>query len=209
MMRFGDVDIQWLGHASFKIRGSKLIYTDPFKIRDSEKADIILITHEHFDHLSPEDVKKIQGSKTAIITTPDCAAKLSGNIRTVKPGDTVEIGDVLIEALPSYNINKQFHPKQKNWLGFIIEMNGKRIYQAGDTDLIPEMSDIKADIALLPVGGTYTMTAVEAAKACDMIKPEYAIPMHYGSIVGSTTDADIFKQKMQGSSTKVVILEKS
>jgi L-ascorbate metabolism protein UlaG (beta-lactamase superfamily) len=204
-MKFGDVNIEWLGHASFKIRGSKLIYTDPYKIRDTEKADIILITHEHFDHLSPDDIQKIRGPKTMVIAPADCVAKIGGTVKAIKPGQAINIDEVVIEAVPSYNIGKNFHPKQKNWVGYVIEMSGKRIYQAGDTDVIPEMDNIKADIALLPIGGTYTMTAEEAALACEKIKPTYAIPMHYGSIVGSKQDAERFKSKMSGTDTKVVI----
>lgn len=204
-MKFGDVNIEWLGHASFKIRGSKLIYTDPYKIRDTEKADIILITHEHFDHLSPDDIQKIRGPKTTVVAPADCVAKIGGNVKAIKPGQAINIDEVVIEAVPSYNIGKSFHPKQKNWVGYVIEMSGKRIYQAGDTDVIPEMEDIKADIALLPIGGTYTMTAEEAALACEKIKPTYAVPMHYGSIVGSKQDAERFKSKMSGTDTKVVI----
>lgn len=187
-------DIKWLGHAGFKIEGEKLIYIDPFKIKESEPADIIIITHEHFDHLSPEDIKKIQTKRTIIVSTPDCASKLSGNIKTMTAGKTVVIDNVKIEAVPAYNINKQFHPKEKEWIGVVVTANGKRIYHAGDTDNIPEMSDLKnIDVALLPVSGTYVMTAGEAANAANKIMPGVAIPMHYGSIVGTRKDAERFK----------------
>jgi L-ascorbate metabolism protein UlaG (beta-lactamase superfamily) len=192
-------NIHWLGHDTFKIiAGEKIIYTDPFKIKQEDTADLILITHEHFDHCSPEDVKKLQGSDTVIIATPDCAGKLSGNVKTVKPGDRLEVNGIEVEAVPAYNTNKQFHTKEKSWVGYIFTSEGKRIYIAGDTDYIPEMKTFQADIALLPVSGTYVMTAAEAVKAAGDINPKIAIPMHYGSIVGSEDDAKQFAQGLQG-----------
>jgi len=199
-------DIHWLGHDTFKIVGEKVIYTDPFKIKNKDTADIILITHEHYDHCSPEDIKILQGPDTVIIATPDCAKKLTGKIKTVKPGDKITVEGIEIEAVPSYNTNKQFHPKGNNWVGYIFTVRGQRIYIAGDTDYIPEMKNFKADIALLPVSGTYVMTAEEAVKAALDIKPKIAIPMHFGSIVGSKDDAKKFAEGLKGK-IEVVILE--
>jgi L-ascorbate metabolism protein UlaG (beta-lactamase superfamily) len=199
-------NIHWLGHDTFKVVGEKVIYTDPFKIKKKDTADIVLITHEHFDHCSPEDVKKIQGPNTVIVATSDCAQKLSGKIKVVKPGDKMNVEGIEIEAVPAYNTNKQFHTKDKGWVGYIFTVQGQRIYIAGDTDYIPEMKNFKVDIALLPVSGTYVMTADEAVKAALDIKPKVAIPMHYGSIVGSEKDAKKFAESLR-EKIEVVILK--
>lgn len=201
-------NIHWLGHDTFRIEGEQLIYTDPFNIKKNDKADIILITHEHRDHCSPEDVKKIQGPDTIIVSPADCAAKLKGNIKIVKPGDKIEVRGVTIEAVPAYNVNKQFHTKDRGWIGYVFTVKAQRIYIAGDTDYIPEMKNIRTDIALLPVSGTYVMTADEAAQAALDIKPKVAIPMHYGSIVGTKDDARKFAEKLKGKIDVVILPEK-
>jgi L-ascorbate metabolism protein UlaG (beta-lactamase superfamily) len=204
-------DIHWLGHDTFKITGEKVIYTDPFKIKDkdaTDKADIILITHEHRDHCSPEDVKKIQGPNTVIVATPSCVAKLSGNVKTANPGDVFNIGKVHIEAVPAYNIDKKYHPKDNSDVGYIFTLKGKRLYLAGDTDHIPEMKTFKnISIAFLPVSGTYVMTAEEAAKAALDIKPDIAIPMHYGTIIGTRMNAEKFAEDLRGKIEVVILKE--
>jgi L-ascorbate metabolism protein UlaG (beta-lactamase superfamily) len=198
LFEYGGVKISWLGHDGFKIKNAKTVYVDPYEIKGGEEADILLISHDHEDHCSPEDVKKIVSEKTTIITTAESKRKLSKTkakeVRVAKPGQKI-----LIETVPAYNVDKfrspghLFHPKENEMLGFIVTMNGVRIYHAGDTDLIPEMERFNVDVACLPVSGTYVMTAEEAVESTRHIKLKVAIPMHYGSIVGDDRDAERFK----------------
>jgi len=201
--------ITWLGHDGFRVDSGSVIYFDPYQIDTDIKADLIFITHEHFDHCSPEDVKKIQGPDTIIITEKDSAKKLDGDIRIMKPGEKLNIDDISIEAVRAYNMNKDFHPRANDWLGFIVTIDDIRIYHAGDTDFIPEMSDIDADIALLPVSGTYVMTAAEAVEAAKAINPKLAVPMHFGAIVGSDEDARYFKKALQGTYEVIIPVKNS
>jgi len=198
--------IVWLGHDSFRIDASKTIYLDPYRILSGPKADLILITHEHFDHCSPDDVAKIQHPGTVIVTEKDSAKRLTGHLRVIKPGESLVVDEVKIEAVPSYNTDKEFHPRKRGWLGFIMEIEGVRVFHAGDTDFIPEMSEFNVDIALLPVSGTYVMTADQAVKAALAINPKLAIPMHYGAIVGSDQDAINFKKALEGK-IEVLVLQ--
>ncbi|MEE8398366.1 MAG: MBL fold metallo-hydrolase [Desulfobacterales bacterium] len=199
--------ITWLGHDGFRIEGSKTIYIDPFQIASGPEADVILITHEHFDHCSPDDVAKIQKTDTIILTEKDSVEKLSGDVRVMQKGESVTLDGVTIEAVAAYNTDKDFHPEANGWLGFIVEMDGVRLYHAGDTDVISEMATFKVDIALLPVSGTYVMTADQAVTAALDINPKLAIPMHYGAIVGEAGDADTFKAALEGK-VGVTILQK-
>ncbi|MEW6595397.1 MAG: MBL fold metallo-hydrolase [Thermodesulfobacteriota bacterium] len=202
--------LTWLGHDAFRLVGAgKTIYFDPFQlVGHPPKADIICISHEHYDHCSPEDVARIQGPQTVILTEPQAAKKLTGQVRSLKPGELVTVGEVTIEAVASYNTNKKFHPQGNRWLGFVVTVAGVRLYHAGDTDLIPEMGQIRADIALLPVSGTYVMTAEEAAQAALAIRPQVAIPMHYGAgVVGTDDDAARFARLLAGK-VRVELLPK-
>ncbi|MGQ9516916.1 MAG: MBL fold metallo-hydrolase [Anaerolineae bacterium] len=199
--------IHWLGHDAFRIDADKVIYIDPYQLEAGEpKADIILITHDHFDHYSPDDVKKLRKAGTTVVSIAAVTKKVRGAaVETVSPGDKVTVQGVDIEAVPAYNVDKQFHPKSAGHVGFIITVDGVRIYHAGDTDFIPEMANFRVDIALLPVSGTYVMTAEEAVRAAGAIKPKLAIPMHYGAIVGGLSDAQRFAQACP---VETVILEK-
>jgi L-ascorbate metabolism protein UlaG (beta-lactamase superfamily) len=191
------VKLQWLGHASFRISdGNTVIYIDPWKLKDDKHdATLVLVSHSHYDHYSAGDIAKVSGMTTKLIAAGDVIQK-QGKGQVLKPGETVEANGVKITGVPAYNPAKQFHPKTNNWLGFIIEVAGKRIYYAGDTDETPEMDALKnIDLALLPAGGTYTMNAAEAAGATKQFKPKKAIPYHWGDIVGGQNDADEFAQK--------------
>jgi L-ascorbate metabolism protein UlaG (beta-lactamase superfamily) len=199
--------MHWLGHDAIRIDAGLTIYFDPFQIESGPVADIIFISHDHYDHLSPEDLAKIQGPDTTIVTVESCRDKVQGTIKVVAPGDSLVVKDIPVQVVASYNINKKFHPKENRWVGFIVEIDGVRIYHAGDTDMIEEMHDINTDIALLPVSGTYVMTAEEAVEAALVIKPALAIPMHYGVIVGDASDADRFKKLLEGK-IPVKILKK-
>jgi len=188
--------LQWLGHASFKIcHEDSVIYIDPWKFKDSpQDATLVLVSHSHYDHYSSDDIAKVSGADTKIIASADVIAKEKTG-QAITPGQTIELGSVRVSGVAAYNPNKQFHPKTNNWVGFVIEVGSKRIYYAGDTDQTDEMKSLKEiDVALLPVGGTYTMNAADAAKVTEHIKPERAIPYHWGEIVGGRADADAFAE---------------
>ena len=202
--------IHWMGQSAFRIEdGTMQIYIDPFKLpANLPKADIIFITHAHFDHFSAEDIAKIKTDRTIIVAPKDVAAQIKGNVIAVEPGKSYSIGKLKIQTVPAYNLDKKFHPKLNAWVGYIITLsNGQKIYHAGDTDFIPEMKSIMTDIAMLPCGGTYTMTAKQAADAANSITPTLLIPMHYGSIVGSQADAETVKKLFKGE-TKIFVPER-
>ncbi len=200
--------LTWLGHASFRLDDKLRIYFDPWKLETFAPADVILITHGHHDHCSPGDVAKLATDKTRIICTEDCADKFeTGQVTTIKPGDRLDLGSgVTLEVVPAYNIGKPFHSRDDQHVGYIVDMGDRRIYHAGDTDLIPEMDSITCDVALLPIGGKFTMDEKDAARAVRRIKPEVVVPMHWGGIIGTRRTATRF-QELVGETAEVVIME--
>ena len=189
-------NIEVLCHSCIKINKGKIIYFDPFGIEEYyNDADIIFITHSHYDHYSEEDIEKVKKDKTKIVVTIDLKDKVhllgfdERDIVIVNPGEDYEIDNVKFMTIPAYNIDKQFHPKENNWVGYIVELNKVKYYVAGDTDITEENKKVECDVAFVPVGGTYTMTAKEAANLVNEIEPKFAIPIHYGRIVGSEQDA--------------------
>jgi L-ascorbate metabolism protein UlaG (beta-lactamase superfamily) len=218
-MKLLNLDFTRLGHDTFRIAASKVIYTDPFKVTRRDEADIVLVSHEHFDHLSLEDLEKVVVPGTTIIASPLCEEGLKKvkvkEKRFLDPGGKLTVGtprtgEVKIEAVPAYNTNKfrepgkAFHPKGEKRVGFVFTMDGTTVYYAADTDFIPEMKSIRCDIALLPVSGTYVMTAEEAAEAAATINPKIAVPMHYGAIVGSDVDARKFKSLVKNCQVEII-----
>jgi L-ascorbate metabolism protein UlaG (beta-lactamase superfamily) len=205
MLDLDGIKFHWLGHDGFRIvAGGNTIYIDPYQLSKAQQnkndADIVLISHNHFDHLSMDDLKHVIGKKTSIVAAKECVDPLKGvgaiEVKGVSPGDKLSVQGMAVEVIAAYNTNKKFHPKADSKVGFVITVNNTRVYHTGDTDDTPELSTANPDVALVPVSGTYVMTAEEAAKAVnEKIKPKkLAIPMHYGSIVGSEKDAAKFKQ---------------
>jgi L-ascorbate metabolism protein UlaG (beta-lactamase superfamily) len=193
--------IHWLGHASFRIEDdSTQIYIDPFKLFGNlPKADIIFITHGHFDHYSVQDIELIKKKGTIIVAPKNVADKVGKDTIGVVPNQNYVVGKLKVQTVPAYNLDKKFHPRENGWVGYIITLsNEQKIYHAGDTDFTPEMRTISVDVALMPCGGTYTMTAKEMAEAANVFKPKVLIPMHWGTIVGSKADADEVKQIFKG-----------
>ena len=200
-------NITCLGHSSIKIiNNDQIIYIDPYKINNYyADADIIFITHNHYDHYSKEDIIKIKQDSTKIIITKDLLQEtldlgfIESNIITVEPSKTYKIENLMFQTIPAYNVNKIFHPKENNWVGYIIEINKIKYYIAGDTDITEENQKVICDIAFLPIGGTYTMTKEEAATLANHIKPKVVVPIHYGIIVGTKQDAIEFKNLLNSS----------
>ena len=207
-------NIEVLYHSSIRISKNKVIYIDPFKIdKDYNDADIVFITHDHFDHYSEEDIDKVINENTTIIIPEELLTKLlkkginKNAIITVEPNEKYVVQGIKFETIPAYNTNKTFHPKENDWLGYIITLDGIRYYIAGDTDITEENRKVKCDVAFVPVGGTYTMDFKEAAQLINEIQPKIAVPIHYGSVVGAKEDATDFI-KLLHSSIKGIILMK-
>lgn len=214
-------NITWLSHAGFMFvdtqTGQKIYYVDPFQIKNKnlDRADIIFVTHAHYDHLSPNDVSSILKEDTTVVATPDSLKTLhiTQDKFSVEPNKSYEIKGFKFETVPAYNIQAErlsFHPKSNNWVGYIFSLNNQKIYHAGDTDFIPEMKSLSSknlDIAMLPMGGTYTMDVSEAIDAANAIGAKITIPMHYKSLLGDKTPDAEEKLKSGVTNSKIVILE--
>ncbi len=201
--------LHWLGHDAFRIEGPPVVYFDPYQLGEGlPPADLVLITHDHFDHLSEPDLAKVHTKGTVVVAPREVAAKAKVPVEVIGIGETRTVKGVKITAVPAYNTDKTFHPKADGKVGFIVTVSGVTYYHAGDTDLIPEMTGLAPDVALLPVSGTYVMTAEQAADAARAIKPKVAVPMHYGAIVGSEGDARRFAKLLEKSGIEVVVKRK-
>lgn len=191
-------NVKWLGHAALLFRAQKTIYIDPFQIKSRPAdADLILITHDHYDHFSPVDIDKIRNTNTIIVIPKSSRKSIRGNIQRIEIGEKLVFGEISVEAVAAYNTDKHFHPKSSGNTGYILTLNDIRYYHAGDTDIIPEMNNLDVDVAFLPVGGTFTMNPEEAAHATRLINPKIAIPIHYGSVTGSPGDGIQFQTLCQ------------
>ncbi|MEA2375514.1 MAG: hypothetical protein QOD53_1977 [Thermoleophilaceae bacterium] len=209
--------VEWLGHSGFRIRaGRATIYIDPYRTEGGPEADLILITHGHYDHFSPQDVERLTGERTTVLAPAPVAERLSGRVRSIAPGETIEpdgLRGVDVRAVAAYNTSKRdpagnpFHPREAGGVGYEVRVGGERLYHSGDTDVIPEMDEVAGvDVALLAVSGVYVMTAGEAAEAARRIQPGVAVPMHWGEHLGTIADAQAFADR---ASVPVRIMEKA
>jgi len=194
-------DVEWLGHAGFRIRaGRKVVYIDPYRVEDGPEADLILITHGHYDHFSPQDVERLSGERTLVVAPPAVAERIGGRVISLAPGEGID--DPLdVRAVAAYNTSKRdpdgnlFHPRDAGGVGYVLNVRGEHVYHSGDTDVIPEMDEVVGvDLALLAVSGVYVMTAAEAAEAARRIGPRVAVPMHWGEHIGTREDAEAFRE---------------
>lgn len=220
-MDIKGVNLDFLGHAGFMISNGKVVVIDPYNISDKvKKADILLITHSHFDHCSIKDIEKVVKPGTIVLATADCQSKVMKmegvELHVVEVGDKIELGKVKIEVVAAYNKKKDFHPKSEGWVGYIIKMEHVIVYHSGDTDFIPEMQKLSGYgkhgnefVALLPVSGKYVMDSEEAAEAASTLSPDLCIPMHYGAgVAGTIEDARHFVEVCNGKGLRSEILEK-
>lgn len=199
--------IEWLGHSGFRLRiGGAVVYIDPYRVAgDPPQADLILVTHGHYDHFSPQDVERLAGERTRLVGPAAVAERVSGRVHSIAPGEWLgdePVPGVEVEAVAAYNTSKRdaqgraFHPREAGWVGYHLNVRGERLYHSGDTDVIPEMDSVTGvDVALLPVSGVYVMTAHEAAEAARRIQPRVAVPMHWGQHIGSEEDARTFAER--------------
>ncbi len=213
-VKIGSVTIKWLGHSGFLLEGDgKKIYIDPFDLSEEpafdDKADILLITHEHLDHCSPDDIRKVRRSDSTTLIPENLSLQFKGDARRIAEGDVLadglEIKKTRIEVVPAYNLDKPYHPRGSG-VGYIVEVGGIRIYHAGDCDFFPEMKTIRTDVALLPIGGTYTMNEEEAASAAAAISPKFVIPMHYGKSKVTDGDPEKFKALVHSKNPEINVI---
>jgi L-ascorbate metabolism protein UlaG (beta-lactamase superfamily) len=208
----------WLGHSGFRISvGRAVVYIDPYRVPEgAPQANLILVTHGHYDHFSPRDVERLSGRETWLVGPPAVAERVSGRVHSIAPGETLDdelVRGVHVGAVAAYNTSKRdgdgrpFHPREAGWVGYELNVRGERLYHSGDTDVIPEMDRVTGvDVALLPVSGVYVMTAQEAAEAARRIQPRVAVPMHWGEHIGTERDARTFAQR---APVEVRIMEKT
>ena len=207
-------NIEVLTHSSIRISKNKIIYIDPYNIeKNYNDADLIFITHDHYDHYSEEDIDKVKKDDTVFIVPEELLTKLLKKgirqdcIITAQPNQKERVLRIRFETVPAYNVNKTFHPKENGWVGYIIDIDGIRYYIAGDTDINEDTKEVKCDVALVPVGGTYTMDFKEAAQLINEIKPKIAVPIHYGSIVGTKQDATDFVKLLHPSIKGIILMK--
>ena len=198
--------IEVLCHSSIRINKNLKLYIDPYNIKEEyNDADIIFITHTHYDHFSEEDIAKVKKDNTYLVGPEDCLIKAltigfnEDKIFRVEPGQKYELLGMNFETVAAYNMEKQYHSKESGWVGYILEINDIHYYIAGDTDITPEAKAVTCDVAFVPIGGIYTMNAKEAASLVNTIEPQIAIPIHYGEIIGSADDANLFKKLVKES----------
>jgi L-ascorbate metabolism protein UlaG (beta-lactamase superfamily) len=189
----------WFRQSAYLWRGDGVtVYIDPWDVTTDDKADLVLITHAHFDHFQPDEIARISTDGTKVVAPADCAKELSGDVTPVKPGDSLTVAGIRIEAVPAYNIREErleMHPKANGWVGYVLTLGDHTYYHAGDTDHVPELEQVRTDVAFVPIGGTYTMDAGEAGGLVRAMAPRLAVPMHYGFVVGSPSDADRFTEE--------------
>jgi L-ascorbate metabolism protein UlaG (beta-lactamase superfamily) len=189
----------WFRQSAFRWQGDDLtVYIDPWGTTGDFPADLIFITHAHFDHFQIEEIERLRKAGTKIVAPADVAKEISGEVTAVAPGDALEVAGVKFQTVPAFNIapdRLDKHPKANKWVGYVLELGGSTYYHAGDTDHLPELESLNTDVAFVPIGGTYTMDAREAGGLVRAISPQVAVPMHFGFVVGSPTDAETFRKE--------------